>query len=115
MLMVDALDSSLVRAWLARAASVLRTQRDELTRLDAAIGDGDHGLNMSRGFDAVETALASEPQALPGPLLILAGKTLIATVGGNLYQPVEDPPKAGRASVEDPPSAGGSPPCPAPF
>ena len=38
------------------AASV-RAERDYLTQLDAAIGDGDHGINMTRGFDAVTTAM----------------------------------------------------------
>jgi dihydroxyacetone kinase-like protein len=50
--------------------------------LDSAIGDGDHGINMMRGFDAVEVALAGEPDATPGRLLLLYGKTLVSTVGG---------------------------------
>ena len=36
------------------------TERDYLTQLDAAIGDGDHGINMNRGFDAVGKALAAQ-------------------------------------------------------
>src|SRR4029453_13066204 len=48
-----------------------------------AIGDGDHGINMTRGFEAVGKALAGQsPDAAPGRVLVLAGKTLVATVGG---------------------------------
>ena len=37
-------------------------QRDHLTQLDAAIGDADHGTNLSRGFRAVVAALAATPR-----------------------------------------------------
>jgi dihydroxyacetone kinase-like protein len=64
-------------------AAVVAIQRDYLTQLDAAIGDGDHGTNMNRGFEAVEKALAGQNGDVPpGRLLILAGKTLVSTVGG---------------------------------
>src|SRR5439155_19764087 len=53
-----------------------------LTQLDAAIGDGDHGTNMVRGFDAVEQTLAGRGDLPPGQVLIACGKTLVATVGG---------------------------------
>lgn len=72
-----------ISSWLAEAEDQIRQQSDYLTQLDAAIGDGDHGTNMRRGFDAVGKALAGQGDAtLPGPLLIVAGKTLVATVGG---------------------------------
>jgi dihydroxyacetone kinase-like protein len=72
-----------VTAWLAEAEEQIRSQSDYLTQLDAAIGDGDHGTNMRRGFDAVGKALAGQGDtASPGHLLIVAGKTLVATVGG---------------------------------
>jgi dihydroxyacetone kinase phosphoprotein-dependent L subunit len=72
-----------ISSWLAEAEDQIRQQSDYLTQLDAAIGDGDHGTNMSRGFDAVGKALAGQGHdTLPGPLLIVAGKTLVATVGG---------------------------------
>jgi dihydroxyacetone kinase-like protein len=65
------------------AAAAVRDQRDYLTQLDSAIGDGDHGTNMNRGFEAVEKALAGQNGTVPpGRLLILAGKTLVSTVGG---------------------------------
>jgi dihydroxyacetone kinase-like protein len=65
----------------AVSAAVL-AHADELTTLDQAIGDGDHGLNMKRGFDAVLLqldALAAKP--LPDALKA-AGQTLIMKVGG---------------------------------
>ena len=55
---------------------------DELTALDRAIGDGDHGLNMKRGFEAVladSDAICAKP--LPDALKAL-GTTLVMKVGG---------------------------------
>src|SRR5919197_6438590 len=61
----------------------VQRHRDHLTQLDAAIGDGDHGTNMARGFGAVQTTLTGQgDDLLPGQLLILCGKTLVSTVGG---------------------------------
>src|SRR4051794_16227323 len=72
-----------VTAWMKESAAAVRIQRDYLTQLDSAIGDGDHGTNMNRGFEAVEKALAGQNGNLPpGRLLIVAGKTLVSTVGG---------------------------------
>jgi dihydroxyacetone kinase-like protein len=68
---------------MSEIAATVRAEGEYLTQLDAAIGDGDHGINMTRGFDAVDKALAVEQDGLPpGRLLIVAGKTLVATVGG---------------------------------
>ena len=56
----------------------VRAQRDYLTQLDAAIGDGDHGINMDRGFDAVGEALAGRGGRPARPAArSLAGKTLV--------------------------------------
>jgi dihydroxyacetone kinase-like protein len=72
-----------ITIWLAEAEAQINAQSDYLTQLDAAIGDGDHGTNMRRGFDAVGKALAGQGDSTPpGRLLIVAGKTLVATVGG---------------------------------
>jgi dihydroxyacetone kinase-like protein len=74
---------STVIAWLGAAQSAVEERADYLTQLDAAIGDGDHGINMTRGFDAVGKALAAQgPDTPPGRVLVLAGKTLVSTVGG---------------------------------
>src|SRR5437868_6154641 len=70
-------------AWLSEAEEQIKARSDYLTQLDAAIGDGDHGINMRRGFDAVGKALAGQGDGTPpGRLLVVAGKTLVSTVGG---------------------------------
>jgi dihydroxyacetone kinase-like protein len=72
-----------VNDWMNRAAASIEAEADHLTQLDSAIGDGDHGINMMRGMRAVTAALADgDPDAPPGKRLILAGKTLVSTVGG---------------------------------
>jgi dihydroxyacetone kinase-like protein len=75
--------ASTVTAWMSEIAESVSAERDYLTQLDAAIGDGDHGINMDRGFSAVQQALAEQDTDVPpGRLLIVAGKTLVSTVGG---------------------------------
>jgi phosphoenolpyruvate---glycerone phosphotransferase subunit DhaL len=72
-----------VNDWMNRASAAIEAEADHLTQLDAAIGDGDHGINMLRGMRAVTAALADgDPDAPPGKRLILAGKTLVSSVGG---------------------------------
>ena len=72
-----------ITAWMGEIAAAVRAERDHLTQLDAAIGDGDHGTNMNRGFDAVTKALAVQDNGMaPGRLLTIVGKTLVSTVGG---------------------------------
>jgi dihydroxyacetone kinase-like protein len=74
--------------WLRLSAERLRDQAQALTALDQAIGDGDHGINMDRGFTAIVAALdagvadAESDQARAGGMLRTAGRTLISTVGG---------------------------------
>jgi dihydroxyacetone kinase-like protein len=76
-------DTRTVNVWLSGIAGAIHSERDYLTQLDAAIGDGDHGTNMDRGFTAVSQAVAGQPDDLPpGKLLVLAGKTRVSTVGG---------------------------------
>src|SRR6478672_11010715 len=76
--------------WLRTAAERIHAESPRLTELDQAIGDGDHGTNMDRGFKAIVAALdsrtAPDPavtdQAATAELLRLVGRTLISTVGG---------------------------------
>ncbi len=74
--------------WLRLGAARLHAAAAELTALDQAIGDGDHGINMDRGFTAIVAQLdAGRPEAdgdraLTGTAAKAAGKTLISTVGG---------------------------------
>jgi dihydroxyacetone kinase-like protein len=72
-----------VTGWMNEVASVVEAVAARRTQLDSAIGDGDHGVNMTRGFRAVTEALAAaDGDQPPGKLLITAGKTLVSTVGG---------------------------------
>ncbi|WP_410623714.1 dihydroxyacetone kinase subunit DhaL [Amycolatopsis sp. cmx-8-4] len=71
-----------VAAAMRAAAVVVAEHRAELIELDRAIGDGDHGENLNRGFTAVVAALdAAEPDT-PGGVLKLVATTLISKVGG---------------------------------
>jgi dihydroxyacetone kinase-like protein len=76
-------DAATVTRWMRSCADVFVAQRDYLTQLDAAIGDADHGANMTRGFSAVEAKLDGlDGGTPPGKILVLAGSTLVSTVGG---------------------------------
>jgi dihydroxyacetone kinase-like protein len=78
-----AVRTTTIHAWMTTIEESVKDRRDYLTQLDAAIGDGDHGVNMDRGFEAVGKALAAQDASLaPGQLLTVAGKTLVSTVGG---------------------------------
>jgi dihydroxyacetone kinase-like protein len=80
---VTVVESKTIVDWLQGLAADVRGQADHLTQLDAAIGDGDHGINMNRGCEAVVAALGEQDEGLPpGRLLIVAGKTLVSKVGG---------------------------------
>jgi dihydroxyacetone kinase-like protein len=71
------------RAWVTRSADVIAANRVELITLDRAIGDGDHGENLDRGYSAVIKKLADLPsEAVPGDALKMVATTLISTVGG---------------------------------
>jgi len=72
-----------VRAFLERCATGIDRHRDYLTRLDAVLGDGDHGDNMAIGFQAIRDLLGAYPaDASPGELLRAVGHRLATTVGG---------------------------------
>jgi phosphoenolpyruvate---glycerone phosphotransferase subunit DhaL len=76
------MDATTITSWMREIDTSVRAERDHLVQLDAAIGDGDHGTNMVRGFDAVVEALAADAGSPPGRLLIISGRTLVSTVGG---------------------------------
>ncbi len=70
-------------------AAMIEREKDHLSALDGVIGDGDHGVTMSIGFQAVDKALASnESAAAPSDVFMLAAKTFLNAVGasaGPLY------------------------------
>lgn len=71
------------RSWIKTAALLISENAAMLTQLDTAIGDGDHGENMMRGFKAIEKKLeTSEPPADLAALFKLVGMTLLSSVGG---------------------------------
>src|SRR5271169_1289268 len=102
------LDASTLRSLIAAAAEQVIASAPELTALDQAIGDGDHGTNMKRGFEAVLgkiDAIAAQP---PGDAVKTVGKTLVMTVGGasgplygSFFMALGDAIAAGRQLPED--------------
>jgi phosphoenolpyruvate---glycerone phosphotransferase subunit DhaL len=69
--------------WIRAFAAEIGTNKEQLTELDSAIGDGDHGINMDRGMSAVivKVDTADQDQDI-GALLKTVGMTLVSTVGG---------------------------------
>jgi phosphoenolpyruvate---glycerone phosphotransferase subunit DhaL len=76
-------DAATVRAGLSRCGVIVARHADGLTKLDAVLGDGDHGDNLVIGFRAVDDLLASLPaETPPGDILRAVGHRLVAAVGG---------------------------------
>jgi dihydroxyacetone kinase-like protein len=70
-------------AWVRSTAAVIEDHAAELTRLDSAIGDGDHGTNMNRGFKAAVQRLDGlEGDQDFGAVFRAVGMALIGKVGG---------------------------------
>ncbi|MEY9847980.1 dihydroxyacetone kinase-like protein [Streptacidiphilus sp. BW17] len=79
----DTLDLVRCRAWIEAVVTAVGERKGELTELDAAIGDADHGTNLHRGFTAVRAALGGDfAPGTVGQLLVKVGMTLISSVGG---------------------------------
>ena len=76
------LDAAWACRWIELAAVDVAEQRDYLVDLDRAIGDGDHGENMDRGFKAAVEALGQAQPASVAEVLKTVAKTLMSTVGG---------------------------------
>ena len=76
------LDAAWALRWIELAAADVAEQRDYLVDLDRAIGDGDHGENMDRGFKAAVEALGQAQPASVAEVLKTVAKTLMSTVGG---------------------------------
>lgn len=73
---------SQVLQWLENCSQIMSEQRDYLTQLDTAIGDGDHGLNMQRGFSKAMEKVATVTDKDIGTILKTVGMTLLSQVGG---------------------------------
>ncbi|GBE95647.1 dihydroxyacetone kinase subunit DhaL [Nostoc cycadae] len=68
--------------WLKIFESEIEQNKEYLTNLDAAIGDADHGINMSRGFKKVMSQLPTVTHQDIGSILKTVSMTLISSVGG---------------------------------
>jgi len=71
-----------VIAWIQAFATAIAENKNHLTQLDSDIGDGDHGTNMDRGFQAVVAKLPELADKDIGAILKAVGMTLVSTVGG---------------------------------
>jgi len=76
------MDVSTFRAWITEATRLVVDNTDHLTHLDAAIGDADHGINLSRGLRAAAATLDETAPATPGAVLTTVGRALISKTGG---------------------------------
>src|SRR2546430_14132399 len=77
-----AVSSAQLYTWLERYAGIVAEHKQYLTGLDAAIGDGDHGINLDRGFQTVLVKLAPVRDKDAGTLLKTTGMALVGSVGG---------------------------------
>lgn len=76
------LDVEWAKDWMRRASAILTEHRMELIDLDRAIGDGDHGENMSRGFAVVVQRIDETPPEDVAGVFKAVAQTLMAKVGG---------------------------------
>ncbi len=76
------LTSDLLIEILKNIAKVIETHKQYLCDIDAAIGDGDHGFNMNKGFKAVAEKLNDVKDSDCGTILKTTAMTLISTIGG---------------------------------
>ena len=63
-------------------SAIIQQNKDFLTELDMPIGDSDHGINLARGFQAVEAKLPTMEGKDAAFILKTIGMTLLSTVGG---------------------------------
>lgn len=75
-------DRDHVLDWMSRFGAEMSEHRQELVRLDTAIGDGDHGTNMDRGMRKALEKLGAAEQPDPGAVLKTVAMALISSVGG---------------------------------
>lgn len=71
-----------VLEWVRRYAAAIAAHKEQLTELDAALGDGDHGVNMERGMSEVLAKLPGLGGRDIGAILNAVGMTLLSKVGG---------------------------------
>jgi len=78
----DALDVPTLTTVLVGVCDSMVTSIDDFTHADQALGDGDHGLAIGRGFRAAREAITSQPRTDAGDLLGAMGLALLNSMGG---------------------------------
>jgi dihydroxyacetone kinase-like protein len=76
------IDLDQLTGWLTRFRDLVTEQVTHLTELDSAVGDADHGSNMTRGMGAVVEAIQASPAGTVDELFKSVGMTLVKSVGG---------------------------------
>ena len=76
------MDTKKILEIIAAIAKKIESEKDFLTELDNEIGDGDHGINLARGFKSVEEKLPTFADKDIGAILKGVGMQLVSTVGG---------------------------------
>lgn len=76
------IDSINFKEILIKIAEAIEVNISYLTDLDAEIGDGDHGINMNKGFKKIKEQLVSFNVKDIGEMLIISGKVLLNEIGG---------------------------------
>jgi dihydroxyacetone kinase-like protein len=80
--MNDALDAASARAMLIAVSRTMIDNTDVLTDADLAIGDGDHGVGMQRGFEAARSALEADESDSVEAAFKAAGTAILSRTGG---------------------------------
>lgn len=102
--MYDTLTPSQARDMLSAVARHLVANVDMLTEVDQAIGDGDHGIGMRRGFTAVEEAMATIDPESVSKVFKAAGTTIMSKTGGAAGAVFGTLFRAGSAALEGRPA-----------
>lgn len=71
-----------VKEWLKKTNNLIQENKNYLTKLDQAIGDGDHGINMARGFDAAVNVTDDKQYDTVADILKDIAMTVMSKVGG---------------------------------
>lgn len=79
---MDFLQVEQTLSWMKKTNSKIQENKEYLTELDQAIGDGDHGINMSRGFQEVANKLAGANYETVADVMKDVAMTLMSKVGG---------------------------------
>ena len=72
-----------VLRWLESSQEIFAEQRQRLTEMDQAVGDGDFGISLDRGFTAVRKELSADPPSEPRAVFQNTARVLIKTMGGS--------------------------------